>query len=69
MVNRKRYPDGIGPVIKIALFGIGRAGKLYFQHALQLCYQDKSSNNNKQYYLYIKYFVVYRRNSFEQYAW
>ena len=27
MVKKKPFPDGIGPVIRIALFGVGRAGK------------------------------------------
>ena len=27
--ERKKFPDGIGPVINIALFGIGRAGTLF----------------------------------------
>ena len=27
--EKKKFPEGIGPVINIALFGIGRAGTLF----------------------------------------
>ena len=28
MANKNAFPDGIGPVVRLALFGIGRAGNV-----------------------------------------
>ena len=43
-VERKKFPDGIGPVINIALFGIGRAGKLF----ISLSYTRELTNKNRK---------------------
>merc|ERR1719273_2014864 len=34
MVKKKPFPDGIGPVIRIALFGVGRAGGIHLNNIL-----------------------------------
>ena len=65
--EKKKFPDGIGPVINIALFGIGRAGNF--------CYNSKENNlimHNKQRNIHhitllsIMDLYVNRWNSFEQ---
>ena len=41
--EKKKFPDGIGPVLNIALFGIGRAGKLLLFIVCKPGYTNKIS--------------------------